>query len=34
LIAIPPTEAHSLGDFHEYYRALGRVAKRPFFIRL
>jgi 4-hydroxy-tetrahydrodipicolinate synthase len=33
LIAIPPTEAHSLGDFHEYYRALGRVAKRPFFIQ-
>ena len=33
LIAIPPTEAHSLGDFHEYYRALGRVARRPFFIQ-
>ena len=33
LIAIPPAEAHSLGDFHEYYRALGRVAKRPFFIQ-
>ena len=33
LIAIPPTEAHSLDDFHEYYRALGRVAKRPFFIQ-
>jgi dihydrodipicolinate synthase/N-acetylneuraminate lyase len=33
LIAIPPTEVHSLDDFHEYYRALGRVAKRPFFIQ-
>ena len=33
LIAIPPTEAHSLDDFREYYRALGRVAKRPFFIQ-
>ncbi len=33
LIAIPPTEAQSLDDFHEYYRALGRVAKRPFFIQ-
>ena len=33
LIAIPPTEAHSLDDFHEYYRALGRVAKRPFFVQ-
>ena len=33
LIAIPPIEAHSLSDFHEYYRALGRVAKRPFFIQ-
>jgi len=33
LIAIPPTEARSLNDFHEYYRALGRIAKRPFFIQ-
>ena len=33
LIAIPPTEAHSLVDFREYYRALGQVAKRPFFIQ-
>jgi dihydrodipicolinate synthase/N-acetylneuraminate lyase len=33
LIAIPPTEAHSLDDFHEYYRALGRVVKRPFFVQ-
>ena len=33
LIAIPPTEAHSLNDFQEYYRALGRIAKRPFFIQ-
>jgi len=33
LIAIPPSEAHSLDDFHEYYRALGRITKRPFFIQ-
>ena len=33
LIAIPPTEAHSLNDFHEYYGALARVTKRPFFIQ-
>jgi dihydrodipicolinate synthase/N-acetylneuraminate lyase len=33
LIAIPPTEAHSINDFREYYRALGRIAKRPFFIQ-
>jgi len=33
LIAIPPTEAYSLDDFHEYYRALGHIAKRPFFIQ-
>jgi 1-pyrroline-4-hydroxy-2-carboxylate deaminase len=33
LIAIPPSEAHSLDDFHEYYRALRRITKRPFFIQ-
>lgn len=33
LIAIPPTEAKSIDDFREYYRALGRVTKRPFFIQ-
>ena len=33
LIAMPPTEAHSLDDFHAYYRALARVTKRPFFIQ-
>ncbi len=33
LIAIPPTEAKSLADFREYYRALARVTKRPLFIQ-
>jgi 4-hydroxy-tetrahydrodipicolinate synthase len=33
LIAIPPTGAKSLDDFREYYRALARVARRPFFIQ-
>ena len=33
LIAMPPTEAHSIDDFHAYYRALARVTKRPFFIQ-
>lgn len=33
LIAMPPTEAKSLDDFREYYRALGRATKRPFFIQ-
>jgi dihydrodipicolinate synthase/N-acetylneuraminate lyase len=33
LIAIPPTEAKSLDDFRQYYRALARISKRPFFIQ-
>ena len=33
LIAIPPTEAKSTNDFRDYYRALGRATKRPFFIQ-
>ncbi|MEK7405165.1 MAG: dihydrodipicolinate synthase family protein [Acidobacteriota bacterium] len=33
VIAIPPAEARSLGDFREYYRALARATQRPFFIQ-
>jgi dihydrodipicolinate synthase/N-acetylneuraminate lyase len=33
VIAMPPTEAKSADDFREYYRALGRATKRPFFIQ-
>jgi dihydrodipicolinate synthase/N-acetylneuraminate lyase len=33
MIAIPPPEAKSLDDFREYYRALARMTKRPFFIQ-
>jgi len=33
VIAMPPTEAHSINDFREYYRALGHATKRPFFIQ-
>ncbi|HLJ15728.1 MAG TPA: dihydrodipicolinate synthase family protein [Bryobacteraceae bacterium] len=33
LIAMPPTEAKSLDDYHQYYRALAGVTKRPFFIQ-
>jgi dihydrodipicolinate synthase/N-acetylneuraminate lyase len=33
LIAIPPTEAKSLDDFRDYYRALARITHRPFFIQ-
>jgi len=29
LIAIPPTEAKTLDDFREYYRAIGKAAGRP-----
>src|SRR5712692_2159261 len=29
IIAIPPTDAKSLDDFREYYRAIARAAKRP-----
>jgi len=31
MIAIPPTKAKSLDDYHEYYRALCKLAKRPVF---
>src|SRR3989442_3199684 len=33
VIAIPPTEAKSLEDFREYYRALARATRRPLFIQ-
>jgi 4-hydroxy-tetrahydrodipicolinate synthase len=33
VIAMPPTEAHSIDDFREYYRTLGRATTRPFFIQ-
>jgi 4-hydroxy-tetrahydrodipicolinate synthase len=33
LIAMPPTEAHSLNDYRLYFRALAAVTKRPFFIQ-
>lgn len=33
LIAIPPTEAKSLDDFRDYYRALARATKRPLFMQ-
>jgi 4-hydroxy-tetrahydrodipicolinate synthase len=33
MIAIPPTEAKSLDDFREYYRALAGVTRRPFFVQ-
>jgi len=33
VIAIPPTAAKSLDDFHAYYRTLSRITKRPFFIQ-
>lgn len=33
LIAIPPTEAKSLDDFRDYYRALARATSRPLFIQ-
>ena len=33
VIAMPPTEAHSIDDFRDYYRALGRSTKRSFFIQ-
>ena len=33
MIAIPPTEAKSLDDFRQYYRALARVTRRPIFIQ-
>jgi 4-hydroxy-tetrahydrodipicolinate synthase len=33
LIAMPPTEAHSLDDYRLYFRALAAITKRPFFIQ-
>jgi len=33
LIAIPPTEAKSLDDFRDYYRALARATRRPLFVQ-
>lgn len=33
VVAIPPTEAHSLDDFRAYYRALAKEAKRPLFVQ-
>lgn len=33
MIAIPPTEARSLDDFLNYYRALAGVTKRPVFVQ-
>ncbi len=33
MIAIPPTEARSLDDYRQYYRALARATKRPLFIQ-
>ena len=33
LIAIPPTEAKTLDDFRQYYRAIARASKRPLFMQ-
>src|SRR5437660_5794390 len=33
LITIPPTEAKSVDDFRDYYRALARATNRPLFIQ-
>src|SRR5207247_9848090 len=33
IIAIPPTEAKSLDDFRDYYRALARATSRPLFVQ-
>jgi len=33
LIAIPPTEAKTLDDFRQYYRAIAKAAKRPLFMQ-
>ena len=33
IIAIPPSEAKTLDDFREYYRALARSTQRPLFIQ-
>ena len=33
LIAIPPTEAKTLDDFRQYYRAIAKATKRPLFMQ-
>jgi 4-hydroxy-tetrahydrodipicolinate synthase len=33
IIAIPPTEAKTLDDFREYYRAIAKAASRPLFMQ-
>ena len=33
LIAIPPTEAKTIDDFRQYYRAIAKAAGRPLFIQ-
>ncbi len=33
MIAIPPAQAKALDDFLNYYRALGKVTKRPVFVQ-
>jgi len=33
LISMPPTEAKSLDDFRDYYRALARATTRPLFVQ-
>ena len=33
LIAMPPMEAKSMEDYRTYYRALGKLTKRPVFIQ-
>ncbi len=33
IIAIPPTEASTLDDFREYYRAIAKAWKRPLFMQ-
>ena len=33
LIAMPPSEAKSLDEYRDYYRALARASKRPIFIQ-
>jgi dihydrodipicolinate synthase/N-acetylneuraminate lyase len=33
MIAIPPTEAKTLDDFRNYYRALARTTSRPIFVQ-
>jgi 4-hydroxy-tetrahydrodipicolinate synthase len=33
LIAMPPTQANSIDEYYAYFRALGKIAKRPFFVQ-